>query len=79
MTLIATYFNSLSPGSYILRHRSASDTKLNFRCKCTVVVVVVTKVVMGYEGGFCGMTNKLVDGCYSFWQEDGAVAVLEVG
>lgn len=20
-----------------------------------------------YEGGFCGRTNKLVDGCYSFW------------
>jgi protein farnesyltransferase subunit beta len=23
---------------------------------------------MGYEGGFQGRTNKLVDGCYSFWQ-----------
>lgn len=22
---------------------------------------------MGYEGGFQGRTNKLVDGCYSFW------------
>mmetsp|Transcript_26471 Transcript_26471/g.55939 ORF Transcript_26471/g.55939 Transcript_26471/m.55939 type:complete len:705 (+) Transcript_26471:134-2248(+) len=31
---------------------------------------------MGYEGGFCGRTNKLVDGCYSFWQ-GGAVAVLD--
>ncbi|KAL7483871.1 hypothetical protein ACHAW6_009506 [Cyclotella cf. meneghiniana] len=31
---------------------------------------------LGYEGGFCGRTNKLVDGCYSFWQ-GGAVAVLD--
>lgn len=23
---------------------------------------------MRYEGGFQGRTNKLVDGCYSFWQ-----------
>ncbi|XP_013386993.1 protein farnesyltransferase subunit beta isoform X2 [Lingula anatina] len=23
---------------------------------------------MGFEGGFQGRTNKLVDGCYSFWQ-----------
>lgn len=22
---------------------------------------------MSYSGGFCGRTNKLVDGCYSFW------------
>ena len=22
---------------------------------------------MGLEGGFQGRTNKLVDGCYSFW------------
>lgn len=31
---------------------------------------------MGYEGGFSGRTNKLVDGCYSFWQ-GGATAVLD--
>lgn len=31
---------------------------------------------MGFEGGFCGRTNKLVDGCYSFWL-GGAVAVLD--
>eukprot|EP00986_Skeletonema_menzelii_P006189 scaffold2335_cov135-Skeletonema_menzelii.AAC.2 len=29
-----------------------------------------------FEGGFCGRTNKLVDGCYSFWQ-GGAIAVLD--
>ena len=23
---------------------------------------------MKYEGGFQGRSNKLVDGCYSFWQ-----------
>ena len=28
---------------------------------------------MGVEGGFQGRTNKLVDGCYSFWQAGGAV------
>ena len=31
---------------------------------------------MHFEGGFSGRTNKLVDGCYSFWQ-GGAVAVLD--
>lgn len=31
---------------------------------------------MEFEGGFCGRTNKLVDGCYSFWQ-GGAIAVLD--
>jgi protein farnesyltransferase subunit beta len=31
---------------------------------------------MGYEGGFSGRTNKLVDGCYSFWQ-GGAIAALD--
>ncbi|KAL7472539.1 hypothetical protein ACHAXS_012916 [Conticribra weissflogii] len=31
---------------------------------------------MGFEGGFCGRTNKLVDGCYSFWQ-GGAIKLLD--
>lgn len=31
---------------------------------------------MEFEGGFCGRTNKLVDGCYSFWQ-GGAIAVID--
>ena len=35
----------------------------------------LTRRQMGFEGGFCGRTNKLVDGCYSFWQ-GGAMAVL---
>ena len=30
---------------------------------------------MPYEGGFCGRSNKLVDGCYSFWQ-GGAMAIV---
>jgi protein farnesyltransferase subunit beta len=29
---------------------------------------------MSYEGGFSGRINKLVDGCYSFWQ--GAAAII---
>ena len=31
---------------------------------------------MGVEGGFQGRTNKLVDGCYSFWQ-GGSFPLLE--
>jgi protein farnesyltransferase subunit beta len=31
---------------------------------------------LSYEGGFSGRTNKLVDGCYSFWQ-GGALALVE--
>jgi protein farnesyltransferase subunit beta len=30
---------------------------------------------MGFEGGFNGRVNKLVDGCYSFWQ-GGALAIV---
>ncbi|CAB9502265.1 farnesyltransferase subunit beta [Seminavis robusta] len=30
---------------------------------------------LGYEGGFSGRANKLVDGCYSFWQ-GGALAIV---
>ncbi|KAG9140699.1 hypothetical protein Leryth_006898 [Lithospermum erythrorhizon] len=30
----------------------------------------------GIEGGFQGRTNKLVDGCYSFWQ-GGAAAIIQ--
>ena len=29
---------------------------------------------MGVEGGFQGRTNKLVDGCYSFWRSGGREA-----
>lgn len=31
---------------------------------------------MRYEGGFQGRTNKLVDGCYSFWQA-GAIPIVQ--
>ena len=32
---------------------------------------------MRYEGGFQGRTNKLVDGCYSFWQ-GGAFPIIHM-
>ena len=32
---------------------------------------------MSYEGGFQGRTNKLVDGCYSFWQS-GAIPLIHM-
>ena len=32
---------------------------------------------MSYEGGFNGRSNKLVDGCYSFWQ-GGAMAIVSM-
>lgn len=32
---------------------------------------------MAYEGGFQGRSNKLVDGCYSFWQ-GGALAIVSM-
>ena len=35
----------------------------------------LTSRQMAYEGGFSGRSNKLVDGCYSFWQ-GGAVAIV---
>jgi protein farnesyltransferase subunit beta len=35
----------------------------------------LTRRQMSYEGGFNGRCNKLVDGCYSFWQ-GGATAIM---
>ena len=32
---------------------------------------------MSYEGGFSGRSNKLVDGCYTFWM-GGAIAILDM-
>jgi protein farnesyltransferase subunit beta len=32
---------------------------------------------MQLEGGFQGRTNKLVDGCYSFWQGAGLFCLLQ--
>ncbi|KAJ3054291.1 hypothetical protein HK097_002173 [Rhizophlyctis rosea] len=37
----------------------------------------ITNRQMSFEGGFSGRTNKLVDGCYSFWQ-GGSMPILEV-
>jgi protein farnesyltransferase subunit beta len=32
---------------------------------------------MPFEGGFQGLTNKLVDGCYSFWQGSAMVMATD--
>ena len=32
-----------------------------------------------FEGGFMGRTNKLVDGCYSFWQVMSALSIAAPG
>jgi len=37
----------------------------------------LTRRQVSYEGGFNGRTNKLVDGCYSFWQ-GGAMAIVSM-
>ena len=37
----------------------------------------LVKRQLGYEGGFNGRTNKLVDGCYTFWV-GGAIAILDI-
>ncbi|CAA6665505.1 unnamed protein product [Spirodela intermedia] len=44
----------------------------NYLCLCVGLVVFR----QGVEYGFQGRTNKLVDGCYSFWQ-GGALAVAQ--
>ena len=35
---------------------------------CGALATWAAKRQSGYEGGFNGRTNKLADGCYSFWQ-----------
>eukprot|EP00559_Dactyliosolen_fragilissimus_P002237 CAMPEP_0184858318 /NCGR_PEP_ID=MMETSP0580-20130426/3434_1 /TAXON_ID=1118495 /ORGANISM="Dactyliosolen fragilissimus" /LENGTH=667 /DNA_ID=CAMNT_0027354407 /DNA_START=202 /DNA_END=2205 /DNA_ORIENTATION=+ len=37
----------------------------------------LTRRQMSFEGGFSGRSNKLVDGCYSFWQ-GGSCAILDI-
>eukprot|EP00551_Chaetoceros_affinis_P005611 CAMPEP_0203673754 /NCGR_PEP_ID=MMETSP0090-20130426/13669_1 /ASSEMBLY_ACC=CAM_ASM_001088 /TAXON_ID=426623 /ORGANISM="Chaetoceros affinis, Strain CCMP159" /LENGTH=485 /DNA_ID=CAMNT_0050539471 /DNA_START=52 /DNA_END=1506 /DNA_ORIENTATION=- len=37
----------------------------------------LVKRQLGYEGGFNGRSNKLVDGCYTFWV-GGAIAILDL-
>lgn len=37
-------------------------------CDTKALLRWVANKQMPYEGGFQGRTNKLVDGCYSFWQ-----------
>ena len=37
----------------------------------------LVKRQLGYEGGFSGRTNKLVDGCYTFWVGS-AIAILDL-
>jgi len=46
-------------------------------CDVSALRNYLARMQMKYEGGFCGRTNKLVDGCYTFWQ-GGAVAILNV-
>lgn len=38
------------------------------RCNMKALLRWVTNKQLNFEGGFAGRTNKLVDGCYSFWQ-----------
>lgn len=38
------------------------------RLSCGLSQQWVTSRQMRFEGGFQGRCNKLVDGCYSFWQ-----------
>lgn len=42
--------------------------KKDYLCNKKRFLHWVAKSQMSYEGGFQGRTNKLVDGCYSFWQ-----------
>ena len=37
-------------------------------CNLDTLLLWATQRQMRCEGGFQGRTNKLVDGCYSFWQ-----------
>lgn len=47
---------------------SRTDVIRNFRS----LVAWLASCQMGFEGGFHGRQNKLVDSCYSFWQGAGA-------
>jgi len=48
----------------------AALTLLGYENKCNIRSLLrwASSRQMRFEGGFQGRTNKLVDGCYSFWQ-----------
>jgi protein farnesyltransferase subunit beta len=59
--------NNSSAGMMMMQQSCDKDTKI-----CSVDMDALTCWLAArqksYEGGFDGRTNKLVDGCYSFWQ-----------
>jgi protein farnesyltransferase subunit beta len=62
-------------------HIVAKDSGFTSLSLCGVDVEALedwlVKRQMGYEGGFNGRSNKLVDGCYTFWV-GGAIAILDL-
>jgi protein farnesyltransferase subunit beta len=60
-------------GALIPTSESRHDT-LHPRLDLDALLAWLARRQMAYEGGFSGRSNKLVDGCYSFWQ-GGAMAI----
>lgn len=46
------------------------------KCNMNSLKAWIARRQMSYEGGYQGRANKLVDGCYSFWQA-GAMAIVD--
>ena len=51
--------------------------ELSTSCDLDALKGWISRRQMPYEGGFQGRANKLVDGCYSFWQ-GGAMAIVDM-
>ena len=54
---------------------SSSSTSLGQMIDLPALAGWLSRRQMAFEGGFNGRANKLVDGCYSFWQ-GGAAAIV---
>ena len=63
------YFHHGTPAT-----SSSSSTMSSPRLDIQSLIGWLSRRQQSFEGGFSGRSNKLVDGCYSFWQ-GGAIAI----
>ena len=55
-------------GCFLSVRQFSGHVRVNDVCVCTAHQYWLSARQMAVEGGFQGRSNKLVDGCYSFWQ-----------
>jgi protein farnesyltransferase subunit beta len=59
-------------------HSTTTHSTSASRLDWASAVAWISRRQMSFEGGFQGRTNKLVDGCYSFWQGSAMVLATDL-